>query len=33
MKAAKKFLMSYIKFCYVYEKFNEPFKGAHLQKL
>ena len=33
MKAAKNFLMSYIKFCYVYVKFNEPIKVAHLQKL
>ena len=33
MKAAKKFLMSCIKSCYVYAKFNEPIKVAHLQKL
>ena len=33
MKAAKKFLMSYIKLCYNYVKFNEPIKGVHLQKL
>ena len=33
MKAVKKFLMSYIKLCYVYVKFNEPIKVAHLQKL
>ena len=25
--------MSYIKLCYVYVKFNEPIKVAHLQKL
>ena len=25
--------MSYIKLCYVYDKFNEPIKVAHLQKL
>ena len=33
MKAAKIFLMSYIKLCYVYVKFSEPIKVAHLQKL
>ena len=33
MKAVKKFLMSYIKLCYVCVKFNEPIKVAHLQKL
>ena len=33
MKAAKKILMSYIKLCYVYVKFNKPIKVAHLQKL
>ena len=33
MKTVKKFLMSYIKLCYVYVKFNEPIKAAHLQKL
>ena len=33
MKAVKNFLMSYIKLCYVYVKFNEPIKVAHLQKL
>ena len=33
MKTVKKFLMSYIQFCYVYVKFNEPIKVAHLQKL
>ena len=33
MKAVKKILMSYIKLCYVYVKFNEPIKVAHLQKL
>ena len=33
MKAVKKFLMSYIKLYYVYVKFNEPIKVAHLQKL
>ena len=32
MKAIKDFLMSYIK-CYIYVKFNEPTKVAHLQKL
>ena len=25
--------MSYIQLCYVYDKFNEPIKVAHLQKL
>ena len=25
--------MSYTKLCYVYVKFNEPIKAAHLQKL
>ena len=33
MKTLKKFLMSYIKLCHVYVKFNEPIKAAHLQKL
>ena len=33
MKTVKNFLMSYIKLCYVYVKFNEPFKVAQLQKL
>ena len=33
MKAVEKFLMSYIKLCYGYVKFNEPIKVAHLQKL
>ena len=33
MKAAKILSMSYIKSCYVYVKFNEPIKVAHLQKL
>ena len=33
MKTVKKFLMSYIKLCYVYVKLNEPIKAAHLQKL
>ena len=33
MKAVKNFLMSYIKLCYVYVKFNEPIKVAHLQTL
>ena len=33
MKTVKKFLMSYIKLCYVYVKFDEPIKVAHLQKL
>ena len=33
MKAFKKFLMSYIKLRYVYVKFIEPIKFAHLQKL
>ena len=33
MKAVKRFLTSYIKLCYVYVKFNEPIKVAHLQKL
>ena len=33
MKTVKEFLMSYIKLCYVYVKFNEPIKDAHLQKL
>ena len=28
MKAVKKVLMSYIKSCYVYVKFNEPIKVA-----
>ena len=33
MKAVKIFLMGCIKLCYVYVKFNEPIKVAHLQKL
>ena len=33
MKAVKKLLMSYIKLFYVYVKFSEPIKVAHLQKL
>ena len=33
METVKNFLMSYIKLCYVYVKFNEPIKVAHLQKL
>ena len=33
MKTVKIFLMSYVKFCYVYVKFNKPIKVAHLQKL
>ena len=33
MKAVKNFLMSYIKLRYVYVKFSEPIKVAHLQKL
>ena len=33
MKTVKKFLMSCIKLCYVYVKFNEPIKAGHLQKL
>ena len=33
MKTVKNFLMSYIKLYYVYVKFNEPIKVAHLQKL
>ena len=33
MKAVEKFLMSFIKLFYVYVKFNEPSKVAHLQKL
>ena len=33
MKAVKTFLMSYIKLCYVYVKFDEPIKVPHLQKL
>ena len=32
MKTVKKILMSYIKLCYVYVKFNEPSKAAHLQE-
>ena len=32
MKAVKDFLMSYIKLCYVYVKFNELIKVPHLQK-
>ena len=33
MTAVKNFLMSFIKLCYVFVKFNEPIKVAHLQKL
>ena len=33
MKPVKKILMSYIKLCNVYVKFNEPIKVARLQKL
>ena len=33
MKTVKNFLMSYIKLCYVYVKFNERIKVAYLQKL
>ena len=33
MKAVKKLLVSYIKLCYVYVKFNDAIKLAHLQKL
>ena len=33
MKAVKNFLMRFIKLCYVFVKFNEPIKVAHLQKL
>ena len=33
MKAINKILMSYIKLCYVYVKFNKPIKVAHPQKL
>ena len=33
MKAVRKNFMSYIKLFYVYVKFNEPIKVAHLQKL
>ena len=33
MNTVKKILMSYIKLCYVYVKFNEPIKFAHLEKL
>ena len=33
MKIVKKSLMSYIKLCYVYVKFNEAIKVAHLQIL
>ena len=33
MKAVKKFLMSFIKLGYVYLKFNEPMKVAHLEIL
>ena len=33
MKTVKIFLMSYIKLCYIYVKFDEPIKVAHLQKL
>ena len=33
MKAVENFLMSCIKLCYVYVKFSEPIKVAHLQKL
>ena len=33
MKAVKNFLMSYIKLCYIYVKFDEPIKVANRQKL
>ena len=33
MKTVKNFLMIYIKLYYVYVKFDEPIKSAHLQKL
>ena len=33
MKAVKNFLMSYIKLCYAYVKFDESTKVPHLQKL
>ena len=33
MQVVKKFLMNYIKSCYVCVKFNESIKVAHLQKL
>ena len=33
MNNIKKFLMSYIKLCYVYAKFTEPIKVARIQKL
>ena len=33
MKDIKNVLTSYIKLYYVYVKFNEPIKVAHLQKL
>ena len=33
MKVVKKNLMSYIKLCYIYVKFDEPIKVTHLQKL
>ena len=33
MKTVKRFLMSYVKLCYVYVKFNKPIKVAHLHKL
>ena len=33
MKTVKKYLMSYIKLCHFYVKFNEPIKVVHLQKL
>ena len=33
MKTVKSFLVSYNKLCYVYVKFNEAIKVAHLQKL
>ena len=33
MKTVKNFFNEFIKLCYVYVKFNEPIKVAHLQKL
>ena len=33
MKTVKIFLVSPVKLCYVYVKFNKPIKVAHLQKL
>ena len=33
MKTVKKYLMSYVKLCYVYVKFNKPIKVAHLHEL